>query len=220
MTESIRVLLADDHPLLRDGVLRSLDSSHGFEVVAEVGDGDEAVRLARSLAPDVALLDVNMGGRGGLAAAREIAESCPNTKVAMLTVSEEEDDLLEALQAGVRGYILKGIAARELRKVIREIAGGAAYVSPALAADMLLDFSKPRVRQRRPVDDLTERERQILELLGEGLKNAEIAARLFVSEKTVKHHMTNLLQKLNVRNRVEAALLSRGRHNRRSAVPS
>jgi two-component system, NarL family, nitrate/nitrite response regulator NarL len=216
MSELIRVLLADDHPLLRDGVARSLDRSYGFDVVGEASSGEEAVKLARQLSPDVALLDIGMGGGGGLVAARDIVAACPDTRVAMLTVSEDEEDLLTAFKVGVRGYILKGISARDLRKIVQDLAAGEAYVSPALAADMLLDFSRPRTRQQRdPVEDLTPREQQILELLGEGLTNREIAGRLFVSEKTVKHHMTSVLQKLQVRNRVEAALLAKSRRGRR-----
>jgi DNA-binding NarL/FixJ family response regulator len=201
----IRILIADDHPLFREGVAHSLNNESDITVIGEAASGEEAVRLARDLLPDVALLDITMPGKGGIAAAAEIAIACPVTKIVMLTVSENEDDLLAAFKVGARGYLLKGVSARELANVIRSVAIGEVYVSPALAAGMLVDLT------RRPpdlIDELTEREREILQLVAEGLTNREIGERLHLAEKTVKHYMTNVLGKLHVRSRVEAALLA------------
>jgi len=153
----------------------------------------------------VALLDITMPGKGGIAAAAEIAIACPVTKIIMLTVSENEDDLLAAFKAGARGYLLKGVSARELANVTRSVASGEVYVSPSLAAGMLVELTR---RPPDPLDELSQREREILQLVAEGLTNREIGERLHLAEKTVKHYMTNVLGKLHVRSRVEAALLA------------
>lgn len=206
MSDSIRVFIADDHPLFREGVAHSLSAEPDMTVVGQAATGEEALRLARDLLPDVALLDIAMPGRGGLAAAGEIAAACPATKIVMLTVSEHEDDLLAAFKAGARGYVLKGVSARELANVIRAVASGEVYASPSLAAGMLVEMT--RGRPPDPLNELTEREREVLRLLAEGLTNREIGDRLHLAEKTVKHYMTNVLGKLHVRSRVEAALIA------------
>jgi len=202
----IRILLADDHPLFREGVASSLGSEPDFDVVAQAGSGEEALDLARSLAPDLAMLDVTMPGIGGIAAAAEIAATLPETRIVMLTVSEDEDKLLAALRAGAHGYVLKGVSSSELRAITRSIAAGDVFVTPKLAAELLLEFSHPRTRD--PLAELTPREAGILELVGQGFTNREIGERLHLAEKTVKHYMTEILQKLHVRNRTEAALLA------------
>ncbi len=206
MSETIRVLLADDHPLFRDGVAHSLAGESDIALVGEAASGEEALRLARDLLPDVLLLDITMPGKGGLVAAAEIATACPATRIVMLTVSEHEDDLLAAFKAGARGYVLKGVSARELANVVRAVASGEVYVSPSLAAGMLVELT--RSRPPDPLSELTEREREILRLVSEGLTNREIGERLHLAEKTVKHYMTNVLGKLHVRSRVEAAILA------------
>ncbi len=209
MSEKIQIIVIDDHPLFRDGVVNTLKSEAEFEVVAEGTTAADAVRLASEHLPDVLLLDINIPG-GGLSAVPKIAANSPVTKIVMLTASEEEDDVVHALKAGARGYIVKGVAARELRTILRAVHNGEAYVTPALAASLLSDFQAEAkgMKQSSPLQDLTEREREILEFVAVGKSNKEIAAELFLSEKTVKHHMTNILQKLHVRNRVEAALLA------------
>jgi two-component system nitrate/nitrite response regulator NarL len=203
MSDAIRVAVADDHPMFRAGVVGSLREVQGIEVVGEAGDAASALMLARSELPDVIILDIAMPG-SGLTAAREIAAACPATRIVMLTVSEDEDDLLAAVKSGASGYVLKGAGAGELVSVIRSVNAGEVYVAPALAWGMLRELQTPRTS---PFDELTEREREVLELVAEGLSNQEVGDRLGLAEKTIKHYMTNILGKLQVRSRVEAALL-------------
>jgi DNA-binding NarL/FixJ family response regulator len=203
VSESIRVAVADDHPMFRAGVVSSLGEFEDIEVVGQAGDAAGALALARAELPDVVILDIAMPG-SGLSAARDIAAACPATRIVMLTVSEDEDDLLAAVKAGASGYVLKGAGAGELVRVIRSVHAGEVYVAPALAWGMLRELRTPRTS---PYDELTEREREVLELVAEGLSNQEIGDRLGLAEKTIKHYMTNILGKLQVRSRVEAALL-------------
>jgi DNA-binding NarL/FixJ family response regulator len=203
MSDAIRVAVADDHPMFRAGVVGSLREVPGIEVVGDAGDAASALMLARSELPDVIILDIAMPG-GGLTAARDIAAACPATRIVMLTVSEDEDDLLAAVKSGASGYVLKGAGAGELVSVIRSVNAGEVYVAPALAWGMLRELQTPRTS---PFDELTEREREVLELVAEGLSNQEVGDRLGLAEKTIKHYMTNILGKLQVRSRVEAALL-------------
>jgi two-component system, NarL family, nitrate/nitrite response regulator NarL len=210
MPETLHVAIVDDHPLFREGVAHTLAAQPDIEIVGEGESATDAVRIAAERIPDVMLLDVSMPG-GGINAVREIAAAFPVIKLVMLTVSEDEDDVTAALRAGARGYVLKGVAARELVRIMRAVASGEVYVTPSLAASLLFELSGGKVSSHppSPLDDLTERERQILERVAAGDSNKEIGAQLHLTEKTVKHHMTNILQKLQVRNRVEAALLAR-----------
>ncbi len=210
MDNKIEVVVVDDHPLLREGVANTLAASPSFSVVGQGSSAEDAVRLARDHLPDILLLDISMNG-GGINAARDISAAYPVIKVVMLTVSEHEEDVFASLKAGARGYILKGVTARELVRIVQTIHAGETYVAPTLAASFLLEWREGRGKTgipTDPLDELTERERQILELLSTGCSNKEIARDLDLSEKTVKHYMTNILQKLQVRNRVEAALLA------------
>jgi RNA polymerase sigma factor (sigma-70 family) len=187
-----------------------VDGTEDFEVVGQAGSAQEAVQLARDLLPDIILLDIDMPG-SGLEAARIVADELPVTRIVVLTSSEEDDHLIGALKIGARAYILKGVAARELIRILRAVWAGESYVPPMLAASLLLEMREAGSQQKQatsPLDELTPRERQILEGLAAGLSNKEIGEQLFLSEKTVKHYMTNILQKLQVRNRVEAALLA------------
>lgn len=205
MTDQIRVVVADDHPLFREGVITSLRSSPEIAIVGEASDADGAVRLVRDELPDVVLLDVTMPGNGITAAGR-VAAACPATRIVMLTVSEDEDSLLAAMKAGARGYVLKGVSATELVNVVRLVNAGEVYMAPTLAWGLLREMSKPPAAD--PLAELSTRERQVLELVGGGLSNQEIGLRLGLAEKTVKHYMTSILTKLQVRSRVEAALLA------------
>jgi DNA-binding NarL/FixJ family response regulator len=209
VTATVSVLIADDHPLLRDGVARTLQESGSFAVVGQCGSADEAVRLAETLHPDIALLDISMPG-DGLSAARRIGEGAPTVKMVMLTVSEAGDDIMEALRAGARGYVLKGVGSAMLVEILAGVARGESYVSPSLAARLLTELrARGRGQPENPLADLTAREEQILRLVADGLSNKEVGLKLDLQEKTVKHHMTRILNKLQVRNRTEAAVLLR-----------
>lgn len=200
----VRIVIVDDHALLRDALATILNAEDDFEVVGQGGSAEDAICLARDLLPEIILLDIDMPG-GGITAAQEIARDCPVTKVVVLTSSEDDDHLIAALKTGTRAYILKGVQARELLRILRSVQAGESYVPPALAASLLVEMREPA---RNPIDELTDRERQILEWLAIGSSNKEIGQKLFLAEKTVKHYITNILQKLQVRNRVEAALLA------------
>jgi DNA-binding NarL/FixJ family response regulator len=205
MTEAIRIVVADDHPMFLDGLVATLAADEELAVVATAGDAVAAVRAVREHSPDLALLDVAMPG-GGLEAARQISSACPKTRVVMLTSSEDEDDLMAAMKAGARGYVLKGVAGRELRAILKSIHAGGTYLAPGLAYGALRELSRPKTAN--PIDELTSREREVLALVASGLSNAEIGGRLGLAEKTVKHYMTSILGKLGVSSRVEAALLA------------
>jgi two-component system, NarL family, nitrate/nitrite response regulator NarL len=205
VSDPIRVVVVDDHPLFREGVITSLHAARDIQVIGQAEDAEGALRLVREELPDVALLDVTMPG-GGIEAARCIAASCPATRIVMLTVSEDEDDLLAAMKAGASGYVLKGVSSRELASVVRSVSGGEVYVAPSLAWSLLRVMSSPQASD--PLAELSVRERQVLEQVGGGLSNQEIGQKLGLAEKTIKHYMTNILTKLQVRSRVEAALLA------------
>ncbi len=210
MGEKIRVVVVDDHPLFREGVAGIIHSEADMEVIGQAASADEAIRLAHDLLPDVMLLDIDMPGNG-LEAARRIGEVFPVIRVVLLTVSEAEENLLAAMKAGAKAYILKGVAGRELLRIVRLVMAGESYVPPALAASLLTEMGKPDAHKHLPSDELaqlTQRETEILELLARGMSNKEIGDKLFLTEKTVKHYVTNILQKLQVHNRVEAALLA------------
>ncbi|MBO9127407.1 MULTISPECIES: response regulator [unclassified Rhizobium] len=203
---SITVGIVDDHPLFREGVTRSLSEIKDFLVVGEGATSDDAAMIAADQHPDVMLVDVSMPG-GGLSAIGEILQHSPSTKVLMLTASEEIDTLLGALQRGAMGYVLKGVGSRGLAEAIRTILKGTRYVSPAMSAKVV-DVSLDKDPSK---NSLTPREREVMDLVGEGLSNKHIGLRLDLQEKTVKHHMTQILTKLGVSNRTEAALRWRGR---------
>jgi DNA-binding NarL/FixJ family response regulator len=208
MTDRLRVAIIDDHPLFREGVVHTLRSAKALEVVGEGGSADDAVRIAREAVPDIVLLDVRMPG-GGVEAARSIARACPVVKMIMLTVSEAEQDVAHALEAGAKGYVLKGTSGPDLIKTMIAVSRGEYYVTPGLAARLLTNGKKPEAARTTELPDLTGREGQILAQVARGFTNKEIARTLALSEKTVKHHMTNVMQKLRVRNRVEAAMVYR-----------
>ena len=210
MSDRIQIVIVDDHPLFRNGVMQTLRAEPDIEIVGQGTTAAEAISLAGELLPDIILLDITIPG-GGLNAAQTIAAAVPVARIIMLTASGAEDDVLTALKAGARGYILKGVSGDELVKIVRDVHAGEAYVTPALAASLLSDMRDgPRASRPapNPLDELTEREHEILERVAAGLSNKEIGQQLFLSEKTIKHYMTNILQKLQVRNRVEAALLA------------
>ena len=210
MTKSIRLAIVDDHPLLREGVARSLTEAGTFEVCGQGASAGDAVRLAAEVAPDILLLDISMPG-GGLAAVAAIRERYPDLKIVILTVSEANEDVTAALNAGVQGYVLKGVGSKMLAEILTSVRQGETYVAPTLAARMLASLQELNARPAAgsPLSSLTPRERRILEFVANGLSNKEVAIRLDLQEKTIKHQMTRIMAKLNVRNRIEAAMLLR-----------
>jgi DNA-binding NarL/FixJ family response regulator len=210
VSDTIRLVLADDHPIYREGVARILREA-GIDVVAEAEDGEAAALMAERHRPDLVLLDISMPRGGGLAALARIRAMEVPPLVAMLTASEDEGQVMQALKAGAAGYILKGVGARELTDLVRDLAAGRSYVSPGLAGRLLVAMrGRPQgAAPPNPLADLSRREEDILKLVAQGLSNKEVGARLDIQEKTVKHYMTSILQKLHVRNRVEAAMLAR-----------
>jgi DNA-binding NarL/FixJ family response regulator len=203
----MRILIADDHTLFRDGIA-SLVGAWGHEVVGLAGGGEEAVALAARVEPDLVLMDVRMPGGSGLAATARIKAARPSTAIVILTVSEDEDDLFEAIKAGAQGYLLKNLEAAQLRSMIDAVGRGEAAISPATAARIIEEF----VRRERVAgvpaadpDRLTERELEVLALVTQGLRNKEIAAELGISENTAKYHLRNILEKLHAGSRAELA---------------
>jgi DNA-binding NarL/FixJ family response regulator len=207
MSECIRIAVIDDHPLFREGVIHTLLRARDMAVVGEGATAADAVRIAESDSPDIILLDVSMPG-GGIEAAREIRKSCASVKAVILTASENERHVADALQSGVNGYILKGSSGAELLQIIRAVQNAEFYITPALAARLLGQTKQATVDTGSPIhaDTMTYREEQVLRLLSQGLMNKEIAHKLGLTEKTVKYYMTGVMQKLNARNRVEAVL--------------
>jgi two-component system nitrate/nitrite response regulator NarL len=212
MSDTIRLVLADDHPIYRDGLVRSLSDAGGIDVVGIAKDGEEAAIVVARERPDVVLLDISMPKGGGIGALARIMQLKNPPRVAMLTASEADEDLMQTLKLGALGYILKGIGAEELADLVRELAAGRSYVSPGLAGRLLVAMRRPRgpaAPPPNPLDELSKREEDILKLVAQGKSNREVGDALELQEKTVKHYMTSILQKLQVRNRVEAAMLAR-----------
>lgn len=216
MKTGITIAVVDDHPLFREGVARSLSEHQGFIVVGEGGSKEEAVRLVTDHRPDVLLLDISMPG-GGLDAISLILEMAPAQKIIMLTVSESSDDLLEALSRGAKGYALKGVGSKALAEIVRLVSDGETYVHPNLSARLLTRQVTASNAKQVGLGQLTNREREVLKLVAEGMSNKVIAIKLDLMEKTVKHHMTQILSKLQISNRTEAALAWR---DARDAAPS
>jgi DNA-binding NarL/FixJ family response regulator len=208
MTAAIRVAVIDDHPLFREGVTRSLSEIDGFEIVAEGSSAEDALRIAEQLNPHIMLMDISMPG-GGLNAIPLILAKAPLQKIVMLTVSEASDDVTAALGHGAKGYVLKGIGSRALADVIRTVASGESYVAPTLSAKLLSSRSHASANQFELVASLTSREQEVLQLVASGMSNKLIARKLDLQEKTVKHHMTQIMTKLGVTNRTEAAMVWR-----------
>ena len=200
-----RVLVADDHALFRKGVTELLRGTDGFTVVGEAQDGRDAVAKALALLPDVVLMDVYMPGMDGIEAARRIKAALPSTKIVVLTVSEEDQKLFEAVRAGAYGYLLKNVEPEELFRTLRGVVRGEAFVTPSMAAKILEEFTRQvRAPQKGTTSaGLSPREREVLELLTRGSVNKEIAAALEISENTVKNHLKNIMEKLHLENRVQ-----------------
>jgi NarL family two-component system response regulator LiaR len=203
----IRVLVCDDHPVVRQGLRTFLDGRGGIEVVAEAADGEEALRKARHLHPDVVLMDLVMPGAGGVETTRRLVAEHPDVKVVVLTSFTDSDQVVPAVRAGAAGYLLKDAEPSQVEAAIRAAARGEALLDPRASATVLAEVSRPAAPARRS-DALTAREREVLSLIGQGLTNRLIARELRVAEKTVKTHVSNLLAKLGVTDRTQAALLA------------
>lgn len=208
--DAIRVMICDDHALFRRGLIMVLESEDGIDVVGEAEDGAEAIRKAEELAPDVVLMDVRMPNVSGIEATRAIAEVVPSAKILMLTVSDEEDDLYDAIKAGATGYLLKEISIEEVASAIRAVVSGQSLISPSMASKLLSEFTnlakRADERQAVPTPRLTGRELEVLKLVAEGMSNREIAGELYISENTVKNHVRNILEKLHLHSRMEAVV--------------
>jgi DNA-binding NarL/FixJ family response regulator len=207
-TSKIRVLIADDHPLFRDGMHGLLDSVEKTEVVGEAENGEEAVRKAAELRPDVILMDLNMPGMNGIAATREVLARNPGVGILVVTMLEDDDSVFAAMRAGALGYLLKGASQEEVLRAINAVANGEAIFGPGIASRVMGLFSTPRpAAQAFP--ELTGREEEILARIARGDNNAEIAGDLFLSLKTVQNHVSNIMRKLQVADRTQAAIRAR-----------
>jgi DNA-binding NarL/FixJ family response regulator len=208
--EPIRLLIADDHLHFRDGLRDLLVSDTDLEVVGEAGDGEEAISLAADLQPDVILMDLGIPGVGGIEATRRILRTSPHIAILVISMFEDEDSVFAALQAGARGYLLKGALKAEILRSIRAVVSGEAIFGPAIARRLMQYFAAPR--PSAPPDafpELTEREHEILELIARHETNPEIAKRLYLSPKTVRNHVSNIFTKLQVADRAQAIIRAR-----------
>jgi len=207
----IRVLIADDQALFRRGLYVVLGTEENIEVVAEAEDGEQAIAKAEEMAPDVVLMDVRMPRVNGIEAARRIRELLPSTKILMLTVSDEEDDLYEAIKAGANGYLLKEISVEEVATAIRSVVQGQSLISPSMASKLLNEFNSlarqaAEKKEQLPAPVLTARELEVLKLVARGMSNRDVADELYISENTVKNHVRNILEKLHLHSRMEAVM--------------
>ncbi|MGY2874041.1 DNA-binding NarL/FixJ family response regulator [Marmoricola sp. URHA0025 HA25] len=209
-TAPIRVLVADDHPVVRSGLVGVLSSLDGFEVVAVAADGQEAVREAVLQRPDVALMDLRMPGTDGFTAIRELARVAPSVRVCVLTMYDDDDSLFAAMRAGAQGYLLKGAEQDEIARAVRAIAAGEVIFGPGIAVRVLHQLNAPPAQATASAfPDLTARELEVLDLLAAATPTAAIARRLEVSTKTVSNHVSNILAKLQVADRTQAAMKAR-----------
>lgn len=204
-----KILIVDDHAIFRQGLISVLKEYAEFEIVGQASNGVEAVAKASELQPDVIIMDICMPGGDGVEATTAIQQSLPQVNVLILTVSEEENDLFNAIKAGAKGYLLKSVSLQELIDSIRLVASGEAIIAPSMAVRLLIEFRQAEIdRANKELSELTEREKEVLQLITNGSSNKEIAARLYISETTVKAHLRSILEKLHVRNRAQAAAMA------------
>jgi DNA-binding NarL/FixJ family response regulator len=211
LSEPLRVVVADDHPVFRDGLEMTLDDEPDITVVAAVADGDSAVEAALTHAADVVLMDLRMPGGGGIAATAQIATRRPGTSVVVLTMSDDDDSVFAALRAGARGYLLKEAESEDILRAVRAVAAGEAVFGPRIADRVIAFFSGAGLRgaSATPFPQLSDREREVLDLVARGADNPTIARRLFLSEKTVRNHVSSCLTKLQAATRAEAVAIAR-----------
>lgn len=216
-TDKIKIALIDDHKLFREGVKRILSFESTFEVVAEGGDGTEVNELVEQYNPDIVLMDINMPGMNGIEATKELLENHPETKVIILSIHDDENYVTHALQTGAQGYLLKEIDTESLLEAIKVVHEGGSYLHPKVTHNLVQEYRRlvedkeansglERIEYRKPLHLLTRRECQVLQLLSEGQSNRKIAETLVISEKTVKNHVSNILQKMKVNDRTQAVV--------------
>ena len=213
--EPIRTMIVDDHALFRRGLEMVLDEEGDIELVGQASDGTEAVEKAAESLPDVVLMDIRMPRSSGIEACRAMKEAAPSAKIVILTISDEEEDLFEAIRAGASGYLLKDIPLDEVADTVRAVYGGQSLINPSMAGKLLTEFATLAKReadtdptQEVPAPRLTEREMQVLKLVARGMNNRDIAKELFISENTVKNHVRNILEKLQIHSRMEAVMVA------------
>jgi two-component system NarL family response regulator len=213
--EPIRVLIADDHALFRRGLEMVLDEEDDIDLVGQASDGAEAVAVAGESLPDVVLMDIRMPKTSGIEACRATKEVAPSAKIVMLTISDEEEDLFEAIRAGASGYLLKDIPLDEVAEAVRSVHGGQSLINPSMAGKLLTEFatlakrdSEEERAQHVAAPKLTDREMEVLKLVARGMNNRDIAKELFISENTVKNHVRNILEKLQIHSRMEAVMIA------------
>ncbi|MCA1832835.1 MAG: response regulator transcription factor [Actinobacteria bacterium] len=208
--EAIKVMIVDDHALFRRGLQMVLEQEQDIDVVGEAGDGADALNQAQEKMPDVVLMDVRMPGRGGIEATEKIKENMPHVKILMLTVSDEEADLFDALKAGASGYLLKDTSIEEVADAVRKVSRDESLISPSMANKLVSEFTtmvkRADEKQSVPQPRLTDREMEVLKLVAKGRNNRDIAKELFISENTVKNHIRNILEKLHLHSRMEAVV--------------
>jgi DNA-binding NarL/FixJ family response regulator len=202
--EHVRILIADDHPMFRDGLRAVLDATEAIDVIGTAGTGIEAVELAAALQPDVVIMDIHMPELDGLQATRRIVAESPHIGVLVLTMFGEDESIFQAMRAGARGYLLKGADQSDIVRAVRAVAAGDAIFGPALARRLMGFFDSGGGGAALPFSELTAREREVLELVAKGMSNPEIAKALFVSGKTVRNHVSNIFSKLQVTDRAQA----------------
>jgi DNA-binding NarL/FixJ family response regulator len=202
---TIRLMLADDHRMLREGLSRSM-SEHGFDVVGEARDGAEAVNMAQRLTPDVILMDVSMPEMDGVEACRQVRAAVPQTKVVMLTMHADQEVLANAIRAGACGYLVKDCSTEEIAGAVRTVFSGEVALSPQLAASMLDEVRKLAIVPTREDRVVTKREEEVLQLIADGCSTSEVADQMYISQKTVKNHLASIYQKLDARDRTQAIL--------------
>lgn len=203
---TISILIADDHSIVREGLKQLLELEEDFKVIGQASNGVETIEKVKQLNPDVLLLDINMPVMNGINALRKIREEGLKTNVVILTLHEDREYLLETMQIGATGYILKDSDSATLYKAIRDAYNGESYIHPKLAAELVKEFNKPKAAKPKPENELTQRELEVLCLIAEGQNNKDIAEQLFISEKTVKNHVSNIFRKINVCDRTQAAI--------------
>jgi DNA-binding NarL/FixJ family response regulator len=214
--EPIRVLIADDHALFRRGLEMVLEEEDDIDLVGQASDGTEAVAVAGEALPDVVLMDIRMPKITGIEACRATKEVAPSAKIVMLTISDEEEDLFEAIRAGASGYLLKDIPLDEVAEAVRAVHGGQSLINPSMAGKLLSEFATLAKRddeeeervQHVAAPKLTDREMEVLKLVARGMNNRDIAKELFISENTVKNHVRNILEKLQIHSRMEAVMIA------------